>query len=222
MPPIHTRSIQSWEWRLWVPGRPSPQGSKVMIPIKRGSKAKGTQELTGEMRMAESSSKHLPSVAQDDHRHRPGCVDRRPVRSPGAARLRVPDGAERVDPDRGLADRQDHLRRPVAPDPGRGGCAGGGRRCSRTASWIVGYLGWPQTGKRYARPAEGFRMPDHPPARGADPGSSGAASATREAQDPTLDAHRPLTLRCPIRADDGPPGRATDPTSDASNRVSPE
>lgn len=42
-----------------VHGLPAPQGSKVAMPIYRGSRAKGTREFTGKSALVESSSQKL-------------------------------------------------------------------------------------------------------------------------------------------------------------------
>lgn len=45
--------------RLWIVGDPVPQGSKKPQPIYRGSKAKGTRQWTGKVRIAEELEKTL-------------------------------------------------------------------------------------------------------------------------------------------------------------------
>lgn len=145
--------ITSWTWQVWVPGTPAPQGSKKAMPIYRGSRAKGTREFTGKTVMLEQRRKGLDpwraavtEAAKDAWSRGAPCTV--PVLL-GAMFLLPPWKSTRAGdwPTGSRTGDLDKLIRAV------------GDSLTEAEVWtddrlVVGYLGWPQTGKRFARPGE--------------------------------------------------------------------
>lgn len=134
---------------LWVAGVPVPQGSKVAQPIYRGSKAKGTRQFTGKVRIAEQQRAGL-DVWRDavTAAARLAWAGRPPLAMPllsGMAFVLVPFKSTRAGewPTGSRTGDLDKLVRAVGDALTQSGVYVDDRK-------VVGNLGWPLTGKRFA------------------------------------------------------------------------
>jgi Holliday junction resolvase RusA-like endonuclease len=161
LPPIPTiragdladQSINSWEFRLWVDGRVAPQGSKNPMPIFKGSGA--DRRIVG-YTMVESSRKYLKPWREKVTNEARKAWTVEPYPGPvllGCAFLIAPpqdarEGDWAIKKTGPFAGDLSHLVRAIEDALKNAGAL-------VDDCLVVGYLGYPLTGKRYARPAEG-------------------------------------------------------------------
>ena len=139
-----------WEWRCWVPGVPAPQGSKNMIPVMKGPR--GHQVPTGKYRLVESSSKALGPWRKQITKiaKQAWTVDPCDVPVLIGAMFLLPAWTTARGGDWPVGSRTgdwSHLLRALED------------ALTDAKVWVddrlvVGPLGWPDSGKRFARPGE--------------------------------------------------------------------
>jgi Holliday junction resolvase RusA-like endonuclease len=141
--------VQTWSWQLWIEGAPAPQGSKNPMPIYRG---KGADRVLVKIAMIESSSERLKrwrkAVSQTAHDAWPG--DPCGVQMLLGCRFLMPRFTKTRAgdwPSGSHAGDLSHLVRAVEDALKTGGVIVDDRL-------VVGYLGYPETSKRFARPDE--------------------------------------------------------------------
>jgi len=141
--------VQTWSWRLWVDGAPAPQGSKSPMPIYAGT---GPNRRIVKIAMVESSSERLKrwrkAVADTARDAWPG--DPCGVQMLLGCRFLIPMMTKtRVGdwPSGSHVGDLSHLVRGVEDALKTAGVIVDDRL-------IVGYLGYPDTSKRFARPDE--------------------------------------------------------------------
>lgn len=142
-----------WEWRLWVDGRVAPQGSKNPMPIHKGTGA--DRRIVG-YTMVESSRKYLKPWREKvtAEARKAWTVD--PYPGPvllGCAFLIMPpqdarEGDWAIKKSGPFAGDLSHLVRAIEDALKVAGVL-------VDDCLVVGYLGYPLTGKRYTRPGEG-------------------------------------------------------------------
>jgi Holliday junction resolvase RusA-like endonuclease len=142
-------SILSWQWRLWVPGIPAPQGSKEPLPIYAG---KGPNRRLVRIVLRESSNVALKKwrATVDAAARKAWTTD--PYGGPfdlGCRFLMPVWQATRTGdwPTNNRIGDLSHLVRAVEDALKTAGVIKDDR-------YVVGYLGTPDTSKRFARPGE--------------------------------------------------------------------
>jgi Holliday junction resolvase RusA-like endonuclease len=144
--------VQTWSWQLWIDGRPAPQGSKNPMPIYAGTGAE--RRIVG-YTMVESSRKYLKPWRDTVTKLARAAWTVDPYAGPvvlGCAFListpqDVRAGDWAIKKSGPFAGDLSHLVRAVED-------ALKDAKVLVDDCLVVGYLGYPQTGKRYVRPGE--------------------------------------------------------------------
>lgn len=141
------------EAEVWIPGVPAPQGSKVAQPIYRGSKARGTQQFTGKVRMAEQRGVRLGPWRDAVAEHAALAWRRRsPIVTPLLVGMEfvLPPWKSTRPGDVPVGSRTGDLDKLIRA-VGDGLTTAGVWTDDRL---VLGYLGHPHTSKRFALPGE--------------------------------------------------------------------